>query len=511
MKMKINVLEYLETSAEKHLNKIAFAGEDGQITYSDLHKQAKAIGSYLIAMLKGKVRQPIAVIIDRDVSSLVAFLGIVFSGNFYVPIDGKLPRHRVELILNTLQPQAVILPKREIEHVNTLNFEGRWVIFEEAVSCTVDHEQLDQIRSTIIDTDPLYAIFTSGSTGTPKGALISHRSVIDLIERFSEVFLFSEECVFGNQAPFDFDVSVKDIYSTLKHGATMHVIPKVLFSFPAKLIQYLNEKEINTTIWATSALRIIANLKALEKELPEHLRKVMFSGEVMPNKVLNYWRKHLPQVQYINLYGPTEITCNCTYFIVNRQFLDNDILPIGIPFRNTDILVLNEKNRLVENGELGEICVRGTSLALGYYDNPGETARAFCQNPLNPHYPELIYRTGDLGKYNERNELLFISRKDHQIKHMGHRIELGEIEVAANALEFIDAVCCLYDIDREKIVLFYQAPQKCDRDILLGLQNYLPRYMLPNKLVYFEQLPMNKNAKIDRMKLREGLKKADGF
>ena len=505
-RMSINILEYLEQSAEKHPEKTAFAAEDGQVSYSDLYNQARAIGSCLTAALKGKTNHPVAVIIDRNISSLISFMGIVFSGNFYVPIDRNMPRHRVELILNNLQPQAIILLRKDTDFINTLNYNGKPVVFEDAVSCPIDHKKLTQIRELAIDTDPLYAIFTSGSTGTPKGALICHRSVIDLTERFSEVFAFSEECVFGNQAPFDFDVSVKDIYATLKHGATMHILPRVLFSFPPKLIQYLNEKEINTVIWATSALRIIANLKALEKELPEHLKTVMFSGEVMPNKVLNYWRKHLPEIKYVNLYGPTEITCNCTYFIVDRQFSDNDILPIGIPFRNTDILVLNEEDLPVENDELGEICVRGTSLALGYYNSPKETAKAFCQNPLNPHYPELIYRTGDLGKYNERNELLFISRKDHQIKHMGHRIELGEIEVAANALDFIEAACCLYDTDREKITLFYQAPEKCDREILINLQKVLPRYMLPNRQIHFEQLPMNKNAKIDRTKLLEGLK-----
>jgi len=508
--MRINVLEYLEQSAEKYSDKTAFAGEDGGITYSVLQEQARAIGSCLTMALGGKTNQPVAVMIDRNVSSLISFMGTVFSGNFYVPIDGKLPLHRIELILNSLQPQAIILLRSDLDFVNTLKFNGKMVIFEDAISFPIDQQKLTRIREKAIDTDPLYAIFTSGSTGIPKGALICHRSVIDLIERFSEVFAFSEECVFGNQAPFDFDVSVKDIYSTLKHGATMHIIPKVMFSFPPKLIQHLNEKEINTAIWATSALRIIANLKALEKDLPKHLKQVMFSGEVMPNKVLNYWRRHLPDVQYVNLYGPTEITCNCTYFIVDRQFSDNDILPIGTPFKNTDILVLNEENQPVGNNELGEICVRGTSLALGYYNNPDETARAFCQNPLNSHYPELIYRTGDLGKYNEHNELLFISRKDHQIKHMGHRIELGEIEIAANALDFVDTACCLYDTDREKITLFYQAPEKCDREILISLQKFLPRYMLPNRLVHFEQLPMNKNAKIDRTKLKEQYLDATG-
>jgi D-alanine--poly(phosphoribitol) ligase subunit 1 len=501
----INVLDYLEISALKYPDKLAFVDQEHKISYAELIYQAKAIGSNLSTMMNGQTKKPVAVFIDRSIASLVLFLGVVYSGNFYVPIDGQMPKNRIELIFNTLQPQAVILLQKDSAVLENIDFTGSVLFFDDAVASAVDEERLCQIKRKAIDTDPLYAMFTSGSTGIPKGALICHRSVIDLIEHFTEVFGFSEESVFGNQAPFDFDVSVKDIYSTLKNGATMYIIPKVMFSFPGKLIEYLNSTRVNTTIWATSALRIVANLKALEKDIPLYLTKIMFSGEVMPNKVLNYWRKILPNVMYVNLYGPTEITCNCTYFIVDRPFADLDVLPIGIPFPNTDILVLNDKNLVVQEDEIGEICVRGTSLALGYYNNPGETSRAFCQNPLNSHVPELIYRTGDLGKYNDLGELLFLSRRDSQIKHMGHRIELGEIEVAANALDFLDVACCLYDSTHEKIVMFYQSPSKCDREILLGLSDSLPKYMMPNTLIHSEKLPMNKNAKIDRIKLQEWL------
>ena len=170
--------------------------------------------------------------------------------------------------------------------------------------------------------------------------LVSHRSVIDLIDNFAECFDFNDECVFGNQAPFDFDVSVKDIYSCLKNGGRMHVIPKLYFSFPGKLINCLNEEKINTIIWATSALRIVENLNALEKNIPSTLKTIMFSGEVMPNKVLNYWRNKLPEVKFVNLYGPTEITDVCTYYIVDRKFDDNDKLPIGIPCENMKAVIL---------------------------------------------------------------------------------------------------------------------------------------------------------------------------
>ena len=501
--MIINVLDYLEGAVINHPHKVGFADQEHQITFHELMQQAKSIGSHLAKLMGGQRNKPIIVMADRQISSIISFLGVLYSGNFYVPVDSQMPKKRLEIIFNNINPDISVILKNDDKLLTDIKFAGRIVLLDDAIHEPVDEETLSSIRAKTIDTDPVYAVFTSGSTGIPKGVLINHRSVIDLVEQFTSVFQFSEKCIFANQAPLDYDGSVKDIYCTLKNGASMHIIPKSMFSFPIKLIHHMNELKINTIIWATSALRIIANLNALEKEKPSSLEKILFTGEVMPNRVLNYFRKHYPAAMFVNLYGPTEITCNCTYFIVDRPFEDGDSLPIGRPFPNTEILVINEKGKLVENDEEGEICVRGTSLALGYYNNPQETSRHFQENPLNPFYPEKIYRTGDIGKYNERGELMFISRKDSQIKHMGYRIELGEIEVAANSLGIVDIACCLYDQKNEKIVLFYQLQEMKDKEILLAMRELLPKYMLPTTLVHLPKMPLKDNLKIDRVKLRE--------
>ena len=216
------------------------------------------------------------------------------------------------------------------------------------------------------------------------------------------------------------------------------------------------------------------------------------------------WRKFLPDVLYANLYGPTEITDACTYYIVDREFTDEEPLPIGKAMPNTDILVLNDKNEPVAGEESGELCVRGTSLSMGYYNNPEKTREAFVQNPLNPYVSELIYRTGDIVKYNEYGELIYLSRKDFQIKHMGHRIELGEIETAVSSLEEISLCCCLYDERRQKIVLFIEGELE-KAYINEKISHLVPEYMLPNKLITLEQMPINANGKIDRVKLKEHL------
>jgi acyl-coenzyme A synthetase/AMP-(fatty) acid ligase len=288
----------------------------------------------------------------------------------------------------------------------------------------------------------------------------------------------------------------------LGKGATLVVIPELCAAFPAKLLEFLEAQAISFIFWVPTVMVNIANQNLLAKWKLVSLRKIFFAGEVLPTRHLNYWRRHVPGALFVNLYGPIEISVDCAYFIVDRELADDEKLPIGWPCRNTDILILNPQNQPVQENEPGELCVRGSSLALGYWNNPERTAQAFVQNPLNPHYPELIYRTGDLVHRNPRGEIMFIGRKDFQIKHLGYRIELGEIEHAVLLVPGIRNACVVYQPERKEIVLFFESDQELSPGAMRErLSAFIPKYMFPTVFHRLEQLPRNANGKIDRQQL----------
>lgn len=497
--MVYNILDYLEESAAACPKKTAWEDLEHGFTYEEVFDYAKRIGSGLSDVLPPN--RPVPVLMEKEAWTLNVFMGAVCAGCFYTLVDISQPAERIQTILATLRAEVVVTSRTYLEKVKALGFAGRIFLVEELVQSEIKEAVLAKRRKAACDTDPLYAIFTSGSTGVPKGVVVSHRSVIDFTEHFVRIFEIEREDVIGNQAPFDFDVSVKDIYPALKTGATLEVIPKKYFSVPKKLLDFLDDRNVTTLTWAVSALCIISMLKGFRYKVPKSIRRVMFSGEVMPVKHLNYWKQYLPDALYVNLYGPTEITCNCTYYILDREFAEEELLPIGEAFPNERVFLLDENDKLLTKpGVLGEICVSGTALALGYYRNWEKTEKVFVQNPLNDCYREPIYRTGDLGRYNEQGELYYVTRKDFQIKHMGHRIELGEIEAAFQALEGIERVCCIFDEPNNRIMGFYVGVLGV-KEIALRLTDKLPRFMIPNIFCQVETMPMTKNGKIDRKQL----------
>ena len=506
-----NVLEYLERNVEQSADKPAFIGEDAALTFRQLSNKARAVGTFLYG--QSLCKRPIVVFMKKSPDMIAAFLGVVYGGNYYVPLDADMPAFRIKLILDTVKPPLVICDDTTQKHLNEWgigNSAGAEPpaqasgatpaihLFTDLCRHPISDESLARARSQAIDADPLYVVFTSGSTGTPKGVVASHRSVIDYVENISAVLGTGPDTVFGMQSPLYLDACLKEIMPTLKHGATTYIIPPSLFMFPVRLIEYLNHNRVNTICWVASALGLVAGLGALDKAIPETLHTIAFTSEVLPAKHFNRWREALPTARFIHFYGPTEATGVSTFYEANRFFEPDESIPIGRPFSNTNIVLLDDNNAEPPVGEPGEICIRGTCLSLGYFGDPVKTQAAFIQNPLSA-FPDIIYKTGDLGYMNEAGELFFLSRRDYQIKHMGYRIELAEIEWVATRLEGVEIACAVFDNTKSRIIMYYTAQEGVNKaDVQAYLKANLPRYMMPHAIYPLESLPLTPGGKYDR-------------
>ncbi len=498
--MYSTILQCMEVVTSKFPDKIAFSDIKESFTFNELEYFSKKIGSAVAAIVKPK--NPIVVYMDKRAYNILAFIGVAYAGCFYVPIDSQMPTERIDLILETLKPSLILYDDVTAEKLDVINNDIRKIHYKTALDTDINMEALSNIRLHSKNTDLLYILFTSGSTGIPKGVTISHSAVIDFIEWISNKYSLDESAILCNQAPFYFDASVPDIYIPLNVGATVYIPPKSYYTFPKKILQFIENNKINTLVWVPSALCNVVNCRAFDVCVPSSIRLVIFCGEVMPCKHLNIWKKYVPDALYVNMYGPTEATYACMYYNIEREFMDDEKLPLGKACENSEILLLDERNMIAEEGNVGEICILGQCLSQGYYNAPEKTAAAFMQNPINTKWIEFMYRTGDLAYKNENGDIVFAGRKDFQIKRLGHRIELGEIENAILSMNEVENVCCIFNEKENAIIAVYAG--NIEPSLLnQALEKKLPNYMIPNKIVQLEAVPMNLNGKIDRQKLKK--------
>lgn len=499
MLTRTNVLAYLEDSARRNPNAIAVIDESGTYTYARLLEDTQHVGSALARC--GACGSSVIIMLRKSELALACMLGTLQAGACYVPVDTSAPAHRLQHMTATLGDALVVAGEKNADAVRQA-LPGREVLVaEELLRHPVDPTALEAARSRTLSCDPAYVMFTSGSTGTPKGVAVSHGAIVSFVDEFVRTFGFSSEDRFANQAPFDFDISVKDVYGSLAVGATLVLVPRELFMQPQALVDYLEKNQVTVMVWAVAALCIASAYHVLLPGRLRSVRQVLFSGEVIPRKHLDAWLRCLPNTRFVNLYGPTEITCNCLYHVVDRTAAYPHGLPLGKSFGHCEVLLLDEADRLVtEPGRLGELVVRGPSVALGYVGNPEATGRSFVQNPLNGLYHDRVYRTGDLAELLDSGDLVFRGRRDNQIKYMGHRIELEEVDKAFEDLPGVQRCRCAFDARRQRLRVFFEGT--ADEAALPRLvADTLPASMRPSSITRVDSMPLNKNGKVDRAEL----------
>ncbi len=505
--MLVNLIDYFERTVQRAPDKTALFDGEKEISFRTLRSGAQSLALRLIEKGLTCAGKPVAIYLPKSIECTMSAIAILYASNAYMNLDIQSPAQRIRNIIECIKPELIITDAKHKKSLSGLWDEKKIVLVDEpSAEGEADTALLYRRLSSVIDTDLCCIINTSGSTGTPKGVALTHRSFIDYTEWAVSTGLTGDEVV-GCLCPIMFDHHSFKLCLMMATGSSLVLIPGHLAAFPARIVELLQKHKVTFIFWVPTIMVNIANMGLLDDMPLPSLKTVWFAGEVFPTRQFNLWRKALPRAKFVNLYGPAEITVDCTYYVVERDIADDEPIPIGYACRNTGVLLLTEDDRPAAPGEPGEICVRGTSLAMGYYNNPEKTALAFMQNPLNSSYPETIYRTGDIGQVNERGEILFKGRKDTLIKHSGYRIELAEIEhVAINTLRLVENACVLYHAQKRQITMVYQHGEDIPPEVFRkALTGALPKYMVPSAYIRREQMPRNPNGKIDRSQLAQEL------
>jgi amino acid adenylation domain-containing protein len=502
--MQINIIEYFSNTLEEYREKTAVIEGDVKISFEQLRYQSVALASALVDKCN-VLNSPIAVYLPKSIAIVIADMAVTYSGNVYMNLDIKAPIERIHNILNQVEPAIIITDNYHLNIIKPIIPDSCDICLIEG-SYTFNQGQENSLLERLtylIDTDPYCIINTSGSTGTPKSVVLNHKSFIDFMEWSTETLEIEMDEIIGSLSPAIFDIYSHELCMMMSRSSTIVILPEQMSAFPLKILEILKRENVSYIFWVPTIMVNIANMDLLGKIELSTLRTVWFAGEVLPTKQYNYWHKYLPETKFVNLYGPIEITLDCTYFIINREFDDSEPLPIGFPCRNTSLLILNESNQPCKPEEEGELCVRGTSLAMGYYNNWEKTKAVFTQNPLNTKYPEIIYRTGDIVSMNSNGEIIFKGRRDTLVKHLGYRIELGEIEhIVVNTLHLVANGCVVYYKQNKEITLIYEALEDIPiAEFRKQIGQSLPKYMIPTKYIRIDKMPMNPNGKIDRLLL----------
>ncbi len=519
--------ELLSESAAKFPDRQAIILGDKKITYAELEREANKLASLLIA-LGIKKATPVGIHMNRGIKCIIAAFGILKAGGTYVPIDPMCPSKRLEYIVGKCGIKSLITLQGKLANIdeacsNSSPLEN--VLVMDGLSQTSgspgairlidcqnlpDEHGVNTPNVNIIDSDPAYILFTSGSTGDPKGVMISHLNSLTFVNSIHDFLCITKEDRFSNVCPLHFDMSVFDIFVAVKAAASVVIIPEMTVLFPIKLAELIAGSKISVWNSVPSALSLLASLSNLDNYDFSGLRLVLFAGEVFPLKYLRRLKVYMPDARFCNMYGQTEANTSTYYWVDDLPPEAAAALPIGRSLPNFDVFALDEGgNQVCRPEREGELYVRSSSVALGYYGDAEKTEKSFVKNPLNHEFAETVYRTGDLVCLDSDGNYVFLGRRDHMVKSRGYRIEIGEIETALCSHPEIKnaAVVPIPDEligNRITAVVVPVTPGKIEKEeILKYCSKRLPKYMIPEKIEFRDFLPTTSSGKIDRKALAE--------
>ena len=529
----------LINSARIHPDNEAVRHQKNRITYRQLDEASNQLAHTLSDAGVGRGDR-VGIYLDKSIEAVVAIFGILKAGAVYVPLDPHAPSKRVAFIIKNCQIKTLVGTRQKIsalvrnffavQQSNELHCLSSVILTDDdydpmcrGLFTRVWSEVLQAPVNpppdpALIENDLAYILYTSGSTGTPKGVMISHRASLTFVNWAYDTFQVKPEDRVSNHAPFHFDLSIFDLFTTIKAGGTVVLLSAALSVFPINLADFIAEEEISIWYSVPSALTRLILYGKLERLRFPHLRTVLFAGEVFPIKYLRQFMAQIPHARYYNLYGPTE-TNVCTYYEVPPLEPERtEPLPIGKACANSEVFVLSEQNELVATGEVGELCVRGPGVMTGYWGLPEKSAQVRVPFALHPALGlEMIYHTGDLVKQDSDGNYLYLGRRDNMIKSRGYRIELGEIETALYSHPAVVEAAVIPIPDSEighriKAIVVARDSDKLNptipsvvsiRDLKSFCAECLPKYMIPHLFEFRSALPKTSTGKVDKARLRQ--------
>jgi amino acid adenylation domain-containing protein len=512
--------QLLALSAQRYPDRIAVEEtDDGAITYHELNELSDRLRDRLtqLGVCPG---DRVGIYLRKSIDTVASIFGILKTGGAYVPVDPGAPPARNAYIFSDCTVKAVIIENRFVEKFTAefasendvptllvLDGTGSGSYLKDALErVKTDHPALPGSLELSSD-DLAYILYTSGSTGKPKGVMLSHQNALSFVDWCSEVFEPSEVDRFSSHAPFHFDLSILDIYVSLKHGATLVLVEDEIGKDPVRLARLISEKQISVWYSTPSILSFMAQYGKLDQYGFPDLRLVLFAGEVFPIKHLRMLKGLLSKPRYFNLYGPTE-TNVCTYYEIPATIpIDHTKpFPIGKPCSHYEnkIKAVDEQGQEVETGQMGELIAAGPGVMHGYWNLPERTANAF----LVDSYGERWYKTGDVVVQDEGGNYLYVSRRDRMVKKRGYRVELGEIEAGLYKHPNIEEAAVIALSNEEngvqiKAYLSFKPGQNPSRiELKRFCAENLPAYMIPDFFSFLDSLPKTSTDKIDYQKLK---------